>query len=447
MRLDGYIRVSRVNGRKGASFISPDVQRDAIERWCEQHGHEIVEWHEEMDRSGGAGKRRPVFERVLARIEKGETGGVVVWKFSRFGRSQIEASIRIYKIEQAGAVVESATEGDQSKLTRTIMLAIAEDELDRLTDSWAEGLKRAVARGVWIGPAPFGYRRTDAGTLEVFEPEARIVREAFRLAAADGLHAAMRYLAQAAPDKRWRTDEARKLLSCRAYLGEVVHGEHHNPEAHTPLVTPATWEAAQTKPRFRRSNGNYPLSHIARCDCGGGLVGGLQTHARTKRTYRRYRCTTCNQCSISADKLEGWVRETLEIALADEQFRDRFSPDGLKEAQDALKDAEAERTRFGSDLEARKLLGHDGWIAGLEARARAVEEAQERFRDISSRSAQAQVLPAAGQLVLPDQFERALAVIDRIVIRRGRGSVSDRVTDIRWSVLDGDDMTGAELAA
>ncbi len=31
MRLDGYIRVSRVAGRSGESFISPKVQRDKIE--------------------------------------------------------------------------------------------------------------------------------------------------------------------------------------------------------------------------------------------------------------------------------------------------------------------------------------------------------------------------------------------------------------------------------
>jgi hypothetical protein len=30
MRLDGYVRVSRVGGREGESFISPEVQRDRI---------------------------------------------------------------------------------------------------------------------------------------------------------------------------------------------------------------------------------------------------------------------------------------------------------------------------------------------------------------------------------------------------------------------------------
>jgi len=53
MRLDGYIRVSRVGGRSGDSFHSPDLQREAIQGWAAAHGHEIVQWHEELDESGG----------------------------------------------------------------------------------------------------------------------------------------------------------------------------------------------------------------------------------------------------------------------------------------------------------------------------------------------------------------------------------------------------------
>ena len=32
--IDGYIRVSRVGDRSGESYISPDVQRRALEAWA-----------------------------------------------------------------------------------------------------------------------------------------------------------------------------------------------------------------------------------------------------------------------------------------------------------------------------------------------------------------------------------------------------------------------------
>lgn len=77
MTLDGYLRVSRVGGRSGDSFISPILQRKQIARWAEAQGHEGVAWHDDLDQSGGT-IRRPGFQAMLARIEAGETDGVVV---------------------------------------------------------------------------------------------------------------------------------------------------------------------------------------------------------------------------------------------------------------------------------------------------------------------------------------------------------------------------------
>ena len=435
MKLDGYIRVSRVNGRKGPSYISPDVQRDAIQAWADAHGHVIAEWFQEEDRSAGAGKRRPIFDEVMARVTSGASDGIVVWKFSRFGRSQLEASTRLYKIEKANGVVESATEGDQSKLTRTIMLAIAEDELDRLTDTWGEAQKRAIKRGVWIGKPPVGYLRDADGALVLDDATWRIVRRAFEVAAADGLHAAGAFLETEFPTKRWRTADVRRVLRNRAYLGE-----HHNATgpAHPAIVDFDVWTEAQTEPRSRRSNGDYPLSGIATCQCGAPLIGALQ-HVNG-RTYRRMRCsdTSCRGGSaISAEKLEGYVREQLAAKLGDRRFRISLAPVGLDEARDALSLAETERKRYAVDLAAREALGDDAWLAGARARTAAVEEAQEAYQLIAGQSARSEVLPAASELDDDEQLLRAVrAAVISISVRPGRGDVADRVS----LVLVGDDL-------
>jgi DNA invertase Pin-like site-specific DNA recombinase len=59
--VDGYIRVSRVAGREGESFISPEVQRKKIEAWAELHEVEIVHLSEELDASGTR-RDRPMFQ-------------------------------------------------------------------------------------------------------------------------------------------------------------------------------------------------------------------------------------------------------------------------------------------------------------------------------------------------------------------------------------------------
>src|SRR5439155_15952110 len=82
-RLDGYVRVSRVAGREGDSFISPEVQREKIEACAKLHDAQIIEWHEELDESG-AKRNRPKFQEALGRCERGETDGIVVAKLDRF---------------------------------------------------------------------------------------------------------------------------------------------------------------------------------------------------------------------------------------------------------------------------------------------------------------------------------------------------------------------------
>jgi Resolvase, N terminal domain len=67
--LDGCIRVSPRGGRKGESFISPDVQREKIADWAAMHEVEILAWWEEIDQSG-AKLGRPLFQQALGRCAR-----------------------------------------------------------------------------------------------------------------------------------------------------------------------------------------------------------------------------------------------------------------------------------------------------------------------------------------------------------------------------------------
>lgn len=439
LRVIGYIRVSRVNGRQGPSYISPKVQRERIEEWAKAHNAVVADWVQEEDRSGKAGSKRPEFTTALDRVTQREVDGIVVWKFSRFGRSLIESALRIHKIEEVGGVVESATEGTQSKLTRNIMLAIAEDELDRLTETWADARQRAVGRGVWIGAAPLGYVRVEGRLMEdpVTGP---VIRESYRRAARDGLHAAMAYLQEMVLDRVWNTDSVRKLLASRVYLGEVRSGDLVKVDAHDALTDPKTHTAAQTDPRPRRPNTHYLLSGIATCaECGSGLHGQLQT-VRGK-TYRRYRCSN-RECqggsSISAETLESHVREILRDALGDHQFVLSMSPEGVQEAEVEVERAEGELSAFVTVVSATS----PAFAEGYEVRVQALTEARDRFSEIAGLAARSTTLPAADQLDDPEEFDRALRlVVASVPVTRGRGDIADRVC-IRWATFDRDEVAG-----
>src|SRR2546430_7343153 len=88
VKLDGYIRVSRVVGSEGESFVSPELQRKAIEAYADAKGWTIAAWHEDMDQSG-AKLDRPGFQEALDRCRRGETDGVIAARLDRLSRSLV----------------------------------------------------------------------------------------------------------------------------------------------------------------------------------------------------------------------------------------------------------------------------------------------------------------------------------------------------------------------
>src|SRR6266540_1084355 len=88
--LDGYIRVSRVNGRSGESYRSPGDQRAVIERLAAAHGLTLGEVVIEEDVSGSRKIAQRELGRLVEKVEAGQSGGLIVWKVSRFSRSLLD---------------------------------------------------------------------------------------------------------------------------------------------------------------------------------------------------------------------------------------------------------------------------------------------------------------------------------------------------------------------
>lgn len=156
-RMDGYVRASRVSGRAGESFISPAVQREQIEGWAKLRGVEIAAWHEDLDQSGGK-LNRPDLNALLARIEDGDTEGVVVAKLDRLSRLGVADALKLVeRITDGGGSIAAVDLGLDpttpfGEFGMTMMLAMARMERRRLSDSWATAKAMAMDRGVKIGP-------------------------------------------------------------------------------------------------------------------------------------------------------------------------------------------------------------------------------------------------------------------------------------------------------
>jgi site-specific DNA recombinase len=452
-RVDGYIRVSRVQGREGPSYQSPSNQRATLERWAEYRGIDIATWHVDEDQSGGT-QNRPGLNEAMARIEAGETDGIACWSIDRFSRSVIGGLTDIKRISEAGAHIAFVSEdidttGPGGRLVLTTMLAQGEYMLDNLKSGWRTSKANAIARGALISPTPVGYLRGPDGVM-VIDPDAGpLLREAFALAAGRGLDAARRHLVAHLPKRTWKTFTLKRVLSNRVYLGVARYGDLVNDTAHEPLVDRATFEACQRAIREhgdapRRSPETFPLSGVASCaGCGSSLVGG-RGGADARRTYRcSGRCD--HSPTISAELLERHVIDTLRAAFDHPGFRVGDETLGADVAIGVLEDAERELDAFASDLTARKALG-ERYHHHLQVRAVAVDEAREALHAVLAAQQQARVMVPAELWDSLTAEELAIVLrggLDTVTVRRGRGlSVAERVVVVPKG-LNGSDAAGA----
>jgi len=457
-RLINYIRVSDMGERDedSASTQTIETQREGSAAIVKlTAGARIIDEVKALNASGGKTWPEPKLAEAIARVDAGEADGIVVYALDRFGR-HLKALEVIERWAEEGKTFLSASDKfdvttPSGRMCLRMMMIVARFYWEQQRDRFAEAQRKAFARGAHIGRTPLGYLRIDdednpkVGCLVKDPVYGPIVSQAFRIAAEEGLRATGEYLAEHVPHRRWSTDDVRGLLKLRSYLGEVSLGGERK-HGHDELTDLETYAAAQIDPHFRRANSDYPLSGIATCGrCQEPMTGGLQSFPDREQTYRRMRCTKCHRCSIAAEGLEDWARELLRSALGSQPFRARFSVDTLDKARDVLTAAEAELQRFAADREFREIVGDAAWRAGARERRAALNEAQARFEAVASSSRRSQRLPAPEQLDDPKHFALALSLVfDAIVIAPGRGTVANRVVDLRFVV---DDPAGTELAA
>ncbi|HEY2632305.1 MAG TPA: recombinase family protein [Solirubrobacteraceae bacterium] len=457
LRLDAYIRVSKVAGRSGSSFISPDVQREQIERWAQAHGHALT-WHEpELDVSGGS-MNRPVFDQIMQRVRAEQCDGVIVAKLDRFARTLVGALSTLEELERHGAALISVTENldlstPMGKAFMRILLVFAELERDRISENWGTATDNAIARGIHISKfTPIGYDRGPDKRL-VPNADASAIREAFLMRGAHQTRTEIgRRLDDIAPrpnEGRWTTSNVERIIKNRVYLGEAYRGETVNPDAHPAIVSLAEWQAANLAPVRASHRGKQPnlLGGIARC-AGCRYVLAPQVYGWGRPTpTRAYRCRAVHSAgtcpapaNISRDTLDLYVEAVWREQMENQALTVKQDSQALQAAVTALELAEEELAAFAADLTARRVLG-SGYHAALEARVAAVDQARAELQRVSAAVPTTDDIEGYDALPVEDRKRIISSSIDAVIIERGnsRVPVEERVT-ILWRGEGPDDL-------
>jgi site-specific DNA recombinase len=278
VRVALYARVSTERQEERGTVGS---QLELLREAARKEEHQVVEEFVD-DGYSGARLDRPALDRLRDAAEAGVLDGVLCLCADRLARSYAYQVLILEELERLGVTVrflEGPALGADPQATLLVQMqgVIAEYERAKIAERYRRGkLYRARAGEVFFWKMSYGHRRVvpdDGGParVELFEPEARVVREIFRAYVEE--EKPMRQIAHHLHDRGvpsptdkpvWGVSTIGRLLRNEAYVGTVYYNRREAIEGNGPGgARPATASArarSGSRSRCRRSSTKTPSS-------------------------------------------------------------------------------------------------------------------------------------------------------------------------------------------
>lgn len=355
-----YVRYSSENQRDGYSV---EYQTEECAKYIEAEGWAFSKAYVDEAVSGRSASKRAAFFELLADVKRGLYDVVVVYKFSRFARNLLEATIYRQQIEKAGARLVSAMEriDDQTpegRMMRNIILSMDEYYSDNLSTFVQSSMHVAAKAGKYLGGIPpFGYR-VEGGEYAIEEREAGLVRKAFSMRASGMLPAEiLRSFREEGITSRngkpFTQQLLNKIFRAEKYIGvyeyEVKGYEPVRIEGGMPrIVDQETWEAVQVqvdlnaskgrgRPKGRAGKNVYPLTGLIFCsECGEPFTGNSKGNGLFYYTCRgQSKLSKCDCGSISKKELEDYAFGKVRDLLLDPAKAEAIADAALEHLEEA----------------------------------------------------------------------------------------------------------------
>ena len=251
-----------------------DAQYEACAAYIASQKHEgwrqVPTRYDDGGVSGGT-LERPAIRRLLADVDAGRIGMVVVYKIDRLTRSLADFAKLVDWLEAAGASFVSVTQSfntstSMGRLTLNVLLSFAQFEREVTAERIRDKIAASKKKGLWMGgTVPLGYDRhpdPQRRELVVNQTEARTVEAMFRLY--DDL-GCLRLVEAEAARRGYRTKQHQfstgrssggglpgrgqihYLLTNPVYRGQIRHKDKVWPGQHPAIIEEALWNRVQTK--------------------------------------------------------------------------------------------------------------------------------------------------------------------------------------------------------
>lgn len=304
-----FLALARVSSREQEKEgFSLDVQEDAIRRYVEKVGGEIIKLYKVAETASKT-ELRATFQEMLAEAKRlsPDLDAILFYKFDRAARNLFDY-VELERLERDHnvrfiSVSEPIENTAAGRMHRRMLASIATYYTDRLSDDVRDGMARRVQNGLIPAKAPYGYtnvRRDGRSVIEVSEKQAEVVRRAFRMYAYQGVTLegiATKFndegIKISARQPQWHASQIHRILLNRVYIGEVPYHDQWHPGIHPPLVDRETWEQVQAM-LGNRAKTTHTLTYaggLIRCGhCQHLITGERITKKKTGKSYIYYRC-------------------------------------------------------------------------------------------------------------------------------------------------------------
>jgi hypothetical protein len=404
----------------------------------------------------------------MARLESGESDGVVVFDLPRFARRPADGERLIAAAERGLSILDDGSEYDLTtasgrKNFRDAVNAAAYYS-DMISESSRRGKAFKAAQGEVDNRRSFGFENDG---VAVRENEAAIIRDhAERLLAGDTQDSLIRELNETGVPSvrgaRWGYTTYRQIMTRARNVGLIVHnGEPAGRLPGEPILDQLTYDRivalyASRKQGGQRS-GKYVLTGVAHCgECGAGLSG--RPVSGTDR--RHYWCSKCWKVFVDTVRLDEWAED-----FAIRELRSEEQVEALARASAELEAKREKLIAESASIETTltelagrlgrqeiSLARHDAACTPLEARQREIR------RELAALASQEPVplptgrtIPAqdATHIDLLDRWEQGTPADKRAMVVRalaGRRIVVDRaLRDGKLAVGENSRTTGVRF--
>ncbi len=328
-------------------ILSIEAQQTELREYAKQNNLIVIKEFAESQSAKEPG--RPIFNKMVEEIEKGNAQGILAWNPDRLARNSIDGGRIIYlvdtgKIQSLKFPTFWFEATPQGKFMLSVAFGQAKYYTDNLRENILRGIRQKIRRGELSAKAPLGY--FNEPRLRTIEPnhktfkKVKTILEAFATGqyTLTTIQRKMFSLGLVGKDgKPPHLSSIAHILDNPFYYGVCRYRRELYQGSHKPMITKKLFDKIQKalldngKPRKKRGDKGFKFLGFATCGECGYCITAERKIKKSGKEYVYYRCTKkskIHKCSqnrfLREPELAKQVIQNIQKVSLSDEWREKY---------------------------------------------------------------------------------------------------------------------------